>query len=338
VSRFRTARVVEVTSERRGLQRLQVDPGAGPVPAFVLTELVGRCEVGDRVVVNTTAVELGLGTGGDHVVHWNLERDSLAEPGADHVLKLRYTSLQFEAGTSELDHPECDRPLDGAPVVACTLHSHLVPVVAGVHAVDPGLRVVYVQTDGGALPVALSDDVDRLRASGGLTGTVSAGHAFGGDLEALTVASGLALAVHTLGADVVVAGVGPGVAGTGTANGSTALDAVGVVDLAAATGGRPVLCARLSEADPRDRHRGLSHHTRRVADLTHARALVARSPGLPEALDGVEVVDLPPEDRPTTAVVPSGHRIMGRGPDEDPVAFEAAVAAGVLAARLAGTR
>jgi hypothetical protein len=29
---------------------------------------------------------------------------------------------------------------------------------------------------------------------------------------------------------------------------------------------------------------------------------------------------------------------MGRGPDEDPVAFEAAVAAGVLAARLAGTR
>ena len=48
---------------------------SAPVPsaAYVLTQLTGAVAVGDRVVVNTTAVELGLGTGGWHVVHWNLD-------------------------------------------------------------------------------------------------------------------------------------------------------------------------------------------------------------------------------------------------------------------------
>ena len=36
---------------------------------------------GDRVVVNTTAVDLGLGTGGWHVVHWNLARDGVDAAG-----------------------------------------------------------------------------------------------------------------------------------------------------------------------------------------------------------------------------------------------------------------
>ena len=43
----------------------------------MLTQLTGRVDVGDAVVVNTTAVELGLGTGGWHVVHWNLARDAV---------------------------------------------------------------------------------------------------------------------------------------------------------------------------------------------------------------------------------------------------------------------
>ena len=336
MSRFRTGTVVEVTSRRPGLERLLVDLGEGPVPAYALTELVGDCSAGDRVVLNTAAVELGLGTGGHHVVHWNLARDGIVEPGPDHVLKLRYTSLQFEAGTSELEHPECDEPLPGTPVVACSLHSHLVPVVAGIHARAPGARIAWVQTDGGALPLALSDDVATLRADGRLVGTVSAGNAFGGDLEAVTVSSALALAVHVLGADVVVAGVGPGVAGTGTRNGTSALDAVGVVDFAAATGGRPVLCARCSSAEDRGRHLGLSHHTRSIAQLTHARPLVARSDAVPGDLAGVEVVTLDERTDPPAAVdVDDAHRIMGRSRAQDPVAFEAAVAAGLLAGQLA---
>src|SRR5690349_16548529 len=94
---FVTARVVELLSERAGLQRVQTDHGR----AFALTHLVGPVAVGDAVVLNTTAVELGLGTGGWHVVHWNLARDSWSERGPGHVMKLRYTSVQADVGTDE---------------------------------------------------------------------------------------------------------------------------------------------------------------------------------------------------------------------------------------------
>ncbi len=88
-------------------------------------------------MLNTTAVDLGLGTGGWHVVHWNLARDGSAAPGPDHVMKLRYTR-SIRCRHSELDHPECDRPLAGMPVVACTVHSQ----VAMVRSASPPPRPV----------------------------------------------------------------------------------------------------------------------------------------------------------------------------------------------------
>jgi hypothetical protein len=90
--------VVEgILVERPGLQRVMVDGER----AYVLTELIGTVAVGDRVVINTTAVELGLGTGGWHVVHWNLSRDEWHTAGPGHVMKLRYTSLQTDTGSVE---------------------------------------------------------------------------------------------------------------------------------------------------------------------------------------------------------------------------------------------
>jgi hypothetical protein len=94
VPSFRTGTVTALLSERPGLQRVEVDGKR----AYVLTQLIGTVAVGDRVVVNTTATELGLGTGGWDVVHWNLERDEWGEPGAGHEMKLRYTSLQVDTG------------------------------------------------------------------------------------------------------------------------------------------------------------------------------------------------------------------------------------------------
>src|SRR3954447_23208875 len=94
---FRTGFVTELLSERTGLQRVTVDGER----AYVLTGLTGPVAVGDRVVVNTTAVDLGLGTGGWHVVHWNLARDQWSGAGGGHVLKLRYTSLQVDTGVAE---------------------------------------------------------------------------------------------------------------------------------------------------------------------------------------------------------------------------------------------
>ena len=94
---YRTGTVTAVLSERPGLQRVEV----GDRRAYVLTELIGPVAVGDRVVLNTTAVDLGLGTGGWDVVHWNLAREAWSQPGRGGVLKLRYTSLQVDVGAAE---------------------------------------------------------------------------------------------------------------------------------------------------------------------------------------------------------------------------------------------
>ena len=47
---FRTGVVHEVLSARRGLQRVTVDLGSGPERAYVLTQLVGEVDAGNRVV------------------------------------------------------------------------------------------------------------------------------------------------------------------------------------------------------------------------------------------------------------------------------------------------
>src|SRR2546421_2603173 len=129
---FRSGKVTTLLMERPGLQRVEVDLGDGNERAYVLTQLTGIVAVGDRVVVNTTAVELGLGTGGWHVVHWNLERDRWSESGPGHVMKARYTSFQADVGSTE-EHEAAVaevETVDGMPVVAAGLHSQLPAVAA----------------------------------------------------------------------------------------------------------------------------------------------------------------------------------------------------------------
>lgn len=331
---FETAEVTEVLLERPGLQR--VDTTAGR--AYALTELIGTVAVGDRVVLNTTAVGLGLGTGGWHVVHWNLSRDALDLPGPGHIMKVRYTSLQADTGAAEED---LDVPTDlaGTPVVVGTLHSQ-VPLVATAYLHEhPDARVAYVMTDGAALPMALSELVVGMRRAGIVHATVTAGHAFGGDLEAVSVPSALALAVHALDADLVVVAMGPGVVGTGAPLGTTAVEAAGVLDAATALGGDPILCVRASGADARDRHRGVSHHVSTVLDLTRSRVTVPVVPDAGLGRDDHDVV--------VTEPVPIAGWLderdlwvtsMGRDVFADPLFFASGAAAGVVAARRPGRR
>lgn len=319
---FRTGDVTEILEARPGLQRVTVD-GAR---AYVLTQLIGDVAVGDRVVVNTTAVDLGLGTGGWHVVHWNLSRESWSQPGPGHIMKLRYTSLQVDTGAGE-EGTNLPTSLEQLPVVACALHSQIPIVAVVVKHLQPGARVVYVMTDGGSLPIALSDTVHQLRTQHIVDLTVTAGHAFGGDVEAVNVHAALALASHH-GADVVIAGIGPGVVGTGTKLGHTGLDVVGTADATAALGGTPILAVRFSGADERERHQGPSHHSMTAVELA-ARQLVVPSPDELDVPDVAALLDA------------AGLRVttMGRGPDEDPAFFAWTGAAGVAAADLiAATR
>src|SRR5258707_15168745 len=98
---YRTGEVVSLLEARPGLQRVEVDLGSGPERAYALTQLTGPVALGDRVVLNTTAVELGLGTGGWHVVHRKLEREAWPQPGPGHTIKGRYTSLRAAVGRTE---------------------------------------------------------------------------------------------------------------------------------------------------------------------------------------------------------------------------------------------
>ncbi len=336
---FRTVTVLELLAERPGLARVRVR-GVGQDDderAYALTELVGPVAVGDEVVVNTTAVDLGLGTGGWHVVHWNLTRGDWAAAGPGHIMKLRYTSLQADVGAAEEHAPDAPDTLDGGPVVACSLHSQVGVVAAVLGALLPGARVAYVMTDGGALPLALSDLVHDLRQRGLLAGTVTAGHAFGGDHEAVSLPSGLAVARHALGADVIVAGMGPGVVGTGSRLGFTGLDQATLLDATAWLGGHPVACVRASDGDARPRHQGISHHTTTVLDATRSGVDVPLPSGLDPGPvpDRHTVVEVTPPD--TAAVLTDAElRIttMGRGPDRDPLFFAAAGAAAAHAATL----
>lgn len=332
---FEEAIVAAIIEERPGLCRVRLDTAER---AYALTDVTGPVAVGDRLVLNTTAVRLGLGTGGWHVVHWNLSRGPWTESGPGHLMKLRYTSLQIDSGAAEEHHPELATDLGGAPVVVCGLHSQLPVVATAIAAARADTRVAYVMTDGGALPLALSDVVVNLRARHLLVGTVTAGHAFGGDHEALNVPSALAAARHLLDAEVIVVAMGPGVAGTGSRLGYTALEVAPALDAVQWLGGRPIACVRASSGDGRDRHQGVSHHTRTVLDAVRSEVDVPVPPGLE--------LDADLESRHRWIVVPPGPiasdlesrnlsvSTMGRGPDGDPLFFDVAASAGRFAASL----
>jgi hypothetical protein len=325
----------DVLARRRGLVRVRLSDGSR---AYGVTQLTGDVAVGDELIVNTTAVDRGLGTGGWHVVHWNLTAGPFADEGPGHLMKLRYTSLQVDTGAAEeLDPDATTTPdtLDGTPVVVAGLHSQLPVVLAGVLAARPGTRVAYVMTDGGALPIAFSDVVAGLTDRGLLVGTVTAGHAFGGDLEALNVPSALASARHRLDAELIVVAMGPGVAGTGSRLGHSGLEAAPALDAVAWLGGRPVACLRCSGADARPRHQGISHHSRAVLDAVRSAVDVAVPPGIEPCADDRHRwhrVD-PGDPVQVLAAAELEVQSMGRGPAGDPVFFAAGLAAGELAAR-----
>jgi hypothetical protein len=329
-------------------------PGDPPqVPALAYPAMVGEPAVGDRVLLNTAALALGLGTGGYALVVALPERLPPDPPGVGHLVKARYTPLQaVVAGVDEQSsaHYEVLADADdlaGLPVVVADLHSALPAILAGVRADAPGAAVAYVMTDGGALPAWFSRTLDGLRGS--LAGVVTVGQAFGGDLEAASVHSGLLAARQVLGADVAVVTQGPGNLGTGTRWGFSGVAAGEAVNAAAVLGGRPVGSLRLSSADPRPRHRGVSHHS-----LT-AYGRVALAPAdlvVPGGLDPT----LASEVHAALAALPARHRIvsvevtgleaalraspvrlstMGRGLDDDYPYFLAGAAADRHAATLA---
>lgn len=329
----------------------EVEGGPARVRALAYVDVVGDPAVGDRVLLNVTALDLDLGTGGYALVAGLPHRLPPDPDGPGHLVKARYTPLQMTVlGVDEQDSPhhatlrDAD-DLEGMPVVVADLHSALPAIVAGVRQVRPEATVAYVATDGGALPLAFSRTVEGLRRAGWLTGTVTVGQAFGGDLEAVTVHNGLLAARHVLDADVTVVAQGPGNLGTGTRWGFSGVAAGEAVNAAVTLRGRAVAALRISEADPRERHHGVSHHSLtaygRVAVLPADIPVPLLGGALGERVQA-QVSTLAPPHRlvplpvegldEALAATPVALSTMGRGLAEDRAAFLASAAAGRHAA------
>jgi hypothetical protein len=351
--RLRRGTVESLVGARPGIVELSVDVEGELRPAVAFPDLIGPVAEGDTVLLNTTVTSLGLGTGGNDLVV-AVEGGPDTEIGHDgRVMKARYTPHQTVVRSVEETHRdqlEAAQGLQGTPVVVAPLHSMVAPIAAGARAAGAD-RIVYVMTDGAALPGALSRLVPRLRDAGLLDGFVSCGQAFGGELEAVTVWSGLLAARAVSGGDVIVVADGPGNLGTDTTWGVSALGTGNAINAVAALGGRPVAALRVSFADARERHRGLSHHSRTILaavagpgahvaipvlqDETERAAVwdVLRSARLEERHQLVEVDGRPALEELTRRSVDV--ESMGRSPADDPAFFLAAGAAGVLAARMA---
>ncbi|MGH3072584.1 MAG: DUF3866 family protein [Gaiellaceae bacterium] len=309
---LRRGSVTAIVERHERLIRLEVDG----IACIAYPGLTGEIEVGDDVLVNEQARLLELGSGGFDVLYANLTR-GLGLPSEDgaHVIALPYTPGQVALKHKE-ESDALAESLEGMPVVLCTLHSQVAPACAGLR----GLRVAYVQVAGGGLPVSLSDAVRSLKERGLIEVAVAVAPCLDGDAQFVTAAAALAWA-RAQRHDAVVCSIGPGIVGTGTRLGHGALALADAANVASGLGGRPVLAVRTSEADPRERHSGVSHHARAVLELCLTDVATA------EDADGEGW-------EAACAGLPLSH--MGRGPDEDPAFFRAAYAAGVLARRLLG--
>lgn len=395
-TRWLRATVQRVRAQRPGLQQLDClpnyetaaapipgdpDPGAAPlpsppadighpsdpapIPALAYTDLVGTYRPGDEVILNTAALDARLGTGGWAFVVAPGSPVPQDRPTAEdgYLVKARYTPLQvLTRGVDEQTSPHHGLLQDATdiwamPVVVADLHSQLPAITAAITHDAPGLKVAYVMTDGGALPIAFSDTVAQLKAAGQLHTTITVGQAFGGDYEAVTVHTALLAARLVARCDIAVVAQGPGNLGTDTMWGFSGVAAGEAINATALLSGRPVAALRVSQADPRARHRGISHHSltaygrvaRFAADLPLP-VLTGRLAPFGQRLSeeaGALVKPAGPHRRRDVPVdglmealreSPVRLSTMGRSLDDDPAAFLASAAAGRWAATLAQGR
>lgn len=267
---YRKAKVVEVIEQYEGISIVKVMYDEKISSAINYNDLTGIIKVGDNVIVNTTAVELSLGTGGYDFVIFNYENNFKKLEGKGHIMKLRYTPLQFKCLAVEEEDSEYHdifnnfTSLDGHVVIVGTLHSMLAPIVSFLKWKNRDIKINYIMTDGGCLPIQFSNTVRLLKEKKLLEKTITIGHAYGGDLECVNIYTGLIAAKEILKGDVTVITMGPGIVGTGTKYGFSGIEQGQIIDAINTLGGNPVIVPRISFKDTRERHIGISHHSRTV--------------------------------------------------------------------------
>ncbi len=275
--------VIKILSENNNIIKLQVKSKDKIRRAIFYKQLLGEVKPGDNVMINITATSLDLGTGGyDFVVCIIGQETDFKDKG--HIMKLRYTPYQFK--TCAVAEQKSDyhnqmkefNSLAGIPVLVGSLHSMLAPVVAVLKGENPKLNIAYIMTDGGALAIAFSDLVNELKARRLIDHTITSGHCFGGELETVNIYTALIAAKEIKKADVIVVIMGPGIVGTGTRYGFSGVEQADILHAVKVLGGEAIAIPRINFFDSRNRHFGLSHHTRTVlGELT----LIKTKVGIP---------------------------------------------------------
>lgn len=267
--RIRKGIVKTLTSHRPGITELLVEVEGDNQRAINYDQLTGTINPGDEVILNTTAVFKNLGTGGAHFVMANLTNSSQDVPEEGHIMKARYSPCQVKVlSVEESESPYAEimqqsENLNGTPVIIGSLHSMIAPVAAAIKKLGcDQLRVAYLMTDAASLPLALSRLVFELKNKGLIHDTITCGQAFGGDYEAINVYTGLLACKSVTKADVIIVATGPGIVGSNSRYGFTGLEQAEIINAVNILGGQAIAIPRISFADLRERHLGISHHSR----------------------------------------------------------------------------
>lgn len=308
----------------------------------------GLSRVGDEVVVNITAVELGLGTGGYDFVIANISNPPFGRLlSNEHIIKNRYTPLQYSVKNDEIlegSNPNDsfqERTLNKTPVLIISVHSMLPFLVTLLKYNNSKCKIIYVMTDSASLPIWISEHVELLLEQRLLDGTITSGQSFGGHYEAINKFSGLLMAKEKYAADIIIIGPGPGSVGTGTDYGFSSLEVGELVNAVHLLSGIPVVAPRISFHDKRKRHNGISHHTLlSLAKATLSKAYlplpvlenhynrVLQKQVVDHCLDIKHTVEwIYPSNKQNTKekmdIFPSTITTMGRDFESDPAFFQA---------------
>lgn len=264
---LKTGMVEKVIDVRGNAIELIVSVDNKSEKAIAYKRLIEDIHEGSEVILNTTAKDLKLGTGGYHFVLANPQNTIKRSKEHGHIMKLRYTPIQIKVNSAEEQESRYHdifnkfTSLKKMPVLIGGLHSILAPLTVVLKGLNSNLRIGYIMTDGGALPIDFSKTVHNLKEKGYLDGTITIGHAFGGDLECINIYNGLIAAKEILKCDICIVAMGPGIIGTGTKYGFTGTEQGNIIDAVTDLKGIPICVPRISFMDKRERHFGISHHT-----------------------------------------------------------------------------
>lgn len=271
-------KVQKVLFENEQVQIVQTTSGAKK--AIVYRSFFERVDENDAVIVNHTGSALNLGTGGYDIVKHVLKKKPFQNDEQGHIMKLRYTPQQLSVLSVEAEespyHSLFTRnfSLNGRYVLLAELHSMIPVIYQLLKRFCNGFTLTVIIDDKASLPLMMSEHLNILHKNENFF-SITIGQAFGGKYEAVNLQTALQFAKEQLKSDFIVVSLGPGVVGTSSLYGFSGMCLADWANIIGSLDGKSVWVPRLSFAEKRKRHYGLSHHTLTpLAKFTYAESIL----------------------------------------------------------------